>query len=104
MPIDHQYAPAVSAGMHGAAMDIIHRLFYVLSPSIQINPKSIKTGPSPAKPQPNSRKEKSLDFLGFPCPNCAFSMGYRDPQAKKFFSSSFPRSWPCANGELHPAA
>jgi hypothetical protein len=54
--------------MHGVVMDIIHRLLHVLLPSIQINPKSIKTGPSPAKPQQNSRKEKSLDFLGLASP------------------------------------
>jgi hypothetical protein len=54
--------------MYGAAMEIIHRLLYVFPQSVQIKAKSIKARPSPAKPEPNSGKEKSLDFLGLASP------------------------------------
>jgi hypothetical protein len=46
---------------------------------IQANPKFFKIQQSRADPQPKKIKEKSLDFLGFSCPNRAFSIGYADP-------------------------
>jgi hypothetical protein len=46
--------------------------------------KSSKIQPSPAK----EIKEKGFDFLGFSCPNRAFSKPYADP-SRVFFCSPF---------------
>jgi hypothetical protein len=41
--------------------------------------KSIPIEQSQATPEQNPTKEKDLDFLGFPFPKPAFSMGCADP-------------------------
>jgi hypothetical protein len=56
----------------------------------QAKAKFFKVRPSPAKASQSQSKKKGLDFLGFSCPNWAFSMGCADPLGKNSFSSLLP--------------
>jgi hypothetical protein len=63
--------------------------FRLRAPSrIQIEPSRAK----PGKARPKTIKGKPADFLGFPCPNRAFSRGCADPLGRKFLSSLHPPS------------